>query len=132
MEQTRREFLKTSVAASAAVTVGISISPTALAAAKENEAGWQWDKSVCRFCGTGCGIMVATKDDKIVATKGDPDAPVNRGLNCIKGYFNGKILYGKDRLTKPLMRMKDGKFENLQRHGTARYRSIWFWPVHHP
>jgi len=110
MEQTRREFLKTSVAASAAVTVGVSISPAAQAAAKENEAGWQWDKSVCRFCGTGCGIMVATKDDKIVATKGDPDAPVNRGLNCIKGYFNGKILYGKDRLTKPLMRMKDGKF----------------------
>jgi nitrate reductase NapA len=110
MEQTRREFLKTSVAASAAVTVGVSISPTALAASKEAEAGWQWDKSVCRFCGTGCGIMVATKDGKIVATKGDPDAPVNRGLNCIKGYFNGKILYGKDRLTKPLMRMKDGKF----------------------
>ena len=110
MEQTRREFLKTSVAASAAVTVGVSISPTALAASKESEAGWQWDKSVCRFCGTGCGIMVATKGGKIVATKGDPDAPVNRGLNCIKGYFNGKILYGKDRLTKPLMRMKDGKF----------------------
>ncbi len=110
LSQTRREFLKTSVAASAAVTAGISISSTALAATKEAETGWQWDKSVCRFCGVGCGIMVATKDDKIVATKGDPDAPVNRGLNCIKGYFNGKILYGKDRLTKPLMRMKDGKF----------------------
>lgn len=110
MEQTRREFLKTSVAASAAVSVGISISPAAQAASEENEASWQWDKSVCRFCGTGCGIMVATKDGKIVATKGDPDAPVNRGLNCIKGYFNGKILYGKDRLTKPLMRMRDGKF----------------------
>ncbi|HHH43908.1 MAG TPA: nitrate reductase catalytic subunit NapA, partial [Gammaproteobacteria bacterium] len=41
----------------------------------------------------------------------DPDAPVNRGLNCIKGYFNGKIMYGKDRLTKPLLRMKDGKFD---------------------
>jgi nitrate reductase NapA len=65
---------------------------------------------VCRFCGTGCGIMLATKDGRIVATKGDPDAPVNRGLNCIKGYFNGKILYGKDRLTQPLLRMQDGKF----------------------
>jgi nitrate reductase (cytochrome) len=46
-----------------------------------------------------------------VATKGDPDAPVNRGLNCVKGYFNGKIIYGKDRLTQPLMRMTDGKFD---------------------
>ncbi len=111
MGQTRREFLKTSVAASAAATVGLPISQTAQAATRDAEAGWQWDKSVCRFCGTGCGIMVATKDGKIVATKGDPDAPVNRGLNCIKGYFNGKIMYGKDRLTQPLMRMKDGKFQ---------------------
>ncbi|MEN8207267.1 MAG: nitrate reductase catalytic subunit NapA [Pseudomonadota bacterium] len=110
MAQTRREFLKTSVAASAAATVGLPISQTAEAAAKETEAGMQWDKAVCRFCGVGCGIMVATKDGRIVATKGDPDAPVNRGLNCIKGYFNGKIQYGKDRLTQPLMRMKDGKY----------------------
>jgi nitrate reductase NapA len=111
MGQTRREFLKTSVAASAAATVGLPVSQTVQAATRDVEAGWQWDKAVCRFCGTGCGIMVATKDGKIVATKGDPDAPVNRGLNCIKGYFNGKIMYGKDRLTQPLMRMKDGKFD---------------------
>jgi len=36
---------------------------------------------------------------------------VNRGLNCVKGYFNGKINYGKDRLTQPLLRMTDGKFD---------------------
>jgi nitrate reductase NapA len=110
MGQTRRDFLKTSMAASAAATVGLPISQTVEAAAKDAEEGWQWDKSVCRFCGTGCGIMVATKDGRIVATKGDPDAPVNRGLNCIKGYFNGKIMYGRDRLTKPLLRMKDGEY----------------------
>ena len=53
----------------------------------------------------------ASKDGRVVATKGDPDAPVNRGLNCIKGYFNAKILYGKDRLTQPLMRRTNGKFD---------------------
>lgn len=111
MGLSRRDFLKTSIAASTAATVGLPISKQAEAAVKASEAGWQWDKAVCRFCGTGCGIMVATKDGQIVATKGDPDAPVNRGLNCIKGYFNGKIQYGKDRLTQPLMRMKDGKFD---------------------
>ena len=107
----RREFLKNSVAATTAATVGLPVSQAALAQAKKAEAGWTWDKAVCRFCGTGCGIQVATAGGKIVATKGDPDAPVNRGLNCIKGYFNGKILYGADRLTQPLMRMKDGKFD---------------------
>ncbi len=111
MELTRRDFLKASIAASTAVTVGIPVGKEAQAAAGEAEAGWQWDKGVCRFCGTGCGIMIATKDGRVVATKGDPDAPVNRGLNCIKGYFNGKILYGKDRLTQPLLRMKNGKFD---------------------
>ena len=111
MHLSRREFIKSSVAASTAATVGLPISKLAEAAAAEVEKDWQWDKSVCRFCGTGCGIMVATKDGRIVATKGDPNAPVNKGLNCIKGYFNGKIMYGKDRLTQPLMRMKDGKFD---------------------
>ena len=113
----RRDFLKTAAAASAASAVGIAVPSNALAAAKEAESGWKWDKSVCRFCGTGCGIMVATKDEQIVAVKGDPAAPVNRGLNCIKGYFNAKIMYGEDRLTQPLLRVnakgefdKQGKF----------------------
>lgn len=111
MHIARREFLKSGIAAGTAATVGLPITKLAQAAAAEVEKDWQWDKSVCRFCGTGCGIMVATKGGRIVATKGDPDAPVNKGLNCIKGYFNGKIQTGKDRLTQPLMRMKDGKFD---------------------
>ena len=110
MDLTRREFINSSAAAATATAAGIQLPAGTLAAAGEAEAGVQWDKSVCRFCGTGCGIMCGTKDGRIVATKGDPDAPVNRGLNCIKGYFNGKIMYGKDRLTQPLMRMKGGKF----------------------
>ena len=47
----------------------------------------------------------------MVATQGDPDAPVNRGLNCIKGYFLSKIMYGEDRLTRPLLRMTGGKYD---------------------
>ena len=113
----RRDFLKSSIAASAATAVGMSV-PSELKANEEaTQNKWRWDKSVCRFCGTGCGIMVATKDKKIVAVKGDPAAPVNRGLNCIKGYFNAKIMYGADRLKQPLLRMdskgnfdKKGKF----------------------
>ena len=111
MDAKRRDFLKASVAASAAVAVGIPLTPRARAAAGAAEKDWKWDKGVCRFCGTGCGILVGTKDGRVVGTKGDPDAPVNRGLNCIKGYFNGKIMYGDDRLTRPLLRMTGGKFD---------------------
>lgn len=112
MTVTRREFLKQSViVSSAAATVGLPMGELAEAATRNAEAGWRWDRGVCRFCGVGCGIQVATEKGRIVATKADADAPVNRGLNCIKGYFNGKILYGKDRLTQPLLRMKNGKFD---------------------
>jgi nitrate reductase NapA len=114
MNEKRRDFLKASVAASAAMTVGIPLTERSRAMAGAAEADWKWDKAVCRFCGTGCGILVGTKDGRVVGTKGDPQSPVNRGLNCIKGYFNGKIMYGEDRLTQPLLRMKDGKFD---KHG---------------
>ena len=112
MSLSRREFLKSSAAASAAAAIGMTVPSELQSAAKKAESNWRWDKAACRFCGTGCGIMMATKDGKIVAVKGDPAAPVNRGLNCIKGYFNAKIMYGADRLTKPLLRVdSNGKFD---------------------
>ncbi|MEA3476855.1 MAG: nitrate reductase catalytic subunit NapA, partial [Bacteroidota bacterium] len=107
MSITRRDFVKSSAVAAAATAIGMTIPLSVKAAAEFAEGGWRWDKSVCRFCGTGCGIMVATKNDRIVAVKGDPAAPVNRGLNCIKGYFNAKIMYGADRLKQPLMRVDE-------------------------
>ena len=112
MSISRRDFLKSSAAAAAAGAVGITVPSEVQAAAAKGEEGWRWDKAACRFCGTGCGIMLATKNGKIVAVKGDPAAPVNRGLNCIKGYFNAKIMYGEDRLKTPLLRVNDkGEFD---------------------
>jgi nitrate reductase NapA len=108
----RREFLKTSVAAAAASALGLPLpagaeGPLPGAAG----AGWRWDKGVCRFCGVGCGIRIATAGGRVVAVEGDRDNPVNRGLLCVKGYANAEILYGEDRLTRPLLRMKDGEFD---------------------
>ncbi|MGE5895009.1 MAG: twin-arginine translocation signal domain-containing protein, partial [bacterium] len=61
MSLSRREFLKTTAAVSAATAIGMAVPDELRAVAKITEAGWRWDKAVCRFCGTGCGIMVATK-----------------------------------------------------------------------
>ena len=110
MKQTRREFIKSNAVAATAAAAGITI-PGAQALAKSDDTGVRWDKAPCRFCGTGCSVLVGTKDGRVVATQGDPDAPVNRGLNCIKGYFLSKIMYGNDRLTQPLLRKKDGKYD---------------------
>jgi nitrate reductase NapA len=111
MKVTRREFIKANAVAAAAGVAGMTVpGAQALAQAKADD-GVRWDKGACRYCGTGCGVLVGVKDGRIVATQGDPDAPVNKGLNCVKGYFLSKIQYGKDRLTQPLLRMKDGKFD---------------------
>lgn len=131
MGLSRRDFLKASAAAAAFAAAGVSVLKPKVSEAFD--ASITWGKAPCRFCGTGCGVLVGVKEGRIVATKGDPQAPVNKGLNCIKGYFLSKILYGKDRLTKPLIRKGDkmveaswdeamtliaGKFkESIAKHG---------------
>ncbi|PSW19593.1 periplasmic nitrate reductase subunit alpha [Photobacterium sanctipauli] len=111
MKMTRRAFVKANAAASAAAVAGISLPATATnLIVSSDETKIKWDKAPCRFCGTGCSVLVGTQNGRVVATQGDPEAPVNKGLNCIKGYFLSKIMYGKDRLQTPMLRMKDGKY----------------------
>ena len=108
----RREAIKVKAAAVAAAAAGLSGSASAanlVTDAKETEL--KWSKAACRFCGTGCSVMVATKDQRVVATHGDVLSEVNRGLNCVKGYFLSKILYGRDRLTQPLLRKTNGGYD---------------------
>jgi len=111
MSLNRREFIKTNAVAAAAATAGMSLPATALAQAGSPPLQVRWDKAPCRFCGTGCSVLVGVQGDRVVATQGDPQAPVNRGLNCIKGYFLSKIMYGADRLTRPMLRKKDGAYD---------------------
>ncbi len=113
MKLTRREYIKASAAATAVAAAGLD-GPQAGAANLVTDAdktGLKWDKAACRFCGTGCSVMLGTKKGRVVASHGDVLSPVNRGLNCVKGYFLSKIMYGEDRLTKPLLRKTNGKYD---------------------
>ncbi|MEW6992168.1 nitrate reductase catalytic subunit NapA [Colwelliaceae bacterium 6441] len=108
----RREFIKANAVAAAATVAGVSVPAKATNLITSSDVTkLKWDKAPCRFCGTGCSVNVGVMDGKVVATHGDIKSPVNKGLNCIKGYFLSKIMYGKDRLTTPLLRMKNGKFD---------------------
>jgi len=107
----RRQLLKAQAAAAAAAAAGIALPAEGQNLVTEaDRTGLTWSKAACRFCGTGCSVMVATRNGRVVATHGDVKAEVNRGLNCVKGYFLSKIMYGTDRLTRPLLRMRDGKY----------------------
>jgi nitrate reductase NapA len=108
----RRDILKIEAAALAAAAGGMALPAKAANLFTERpDTLLNWDKAPCRFCGTGCSVMVATKDNRVVATHGDIKSEVNRGLNCVKGYFLSKIMYGSDRLTQPLLRKKGGRYD---------------------
>ena len=109
MKISRREFIKSQAIAAAATSAGIAL--PAVATAQGDGTAVRWDKGVCRFCGTGCSVLIGVQNGRVVATQGDPDSEVNRGLNCIKGYFLSKIMYGEDRLTQPLLRMRNGEYD---------------------
>jgi nitrate reductase NapA len=117
MTETRREFAKRMAAAWTASVMGGLLtgcgSDAGAGAAAEKilqDRDVRWSKAPCRFCGTGCGVMVGVRDGKVVAVAGDRQNPVNLGLLCAKGYHLPGILYGKDRLTKALIR-KNGKLQ---------------------
>ena len=99
MKFTRREYIKANAAVAAAAAAQISLPAQATPYVATEDTQLKWSKAPCRFCGTGCGVMVAVKENRVVATHGDIKAEVNRGLNCVKGYFLSKIMYGADRLT---------------------------------
>ena len=108
----RRDFIKaTAMATAAAAAARLALHDDADAQPRA-AAGVTWDKAPCRFCGTGCHVQVGVKDGKVVAIAGDQKADVNKGLLCVKGYHVGLALYGKDRLTRPLLR-KNGKLEPI-------------------
>ena len=111
MTLTRRDFIKNNAIAATAAAAGVALPNAVQANVLKGGNEIRWDKAPCRFCGTGCSVLVGVKDNRVVATQGDPDAPVNKGLNCIKGYFLSKIMYGQDRLETPLLRKTDGKYD---------------------
>ncbi len=62
-----------------------------------------WHKAVCRFCGTGCGVMVGTREGKITDVRGDELAH-NAGVICVKGSMLRALPYVEGRLTTPMIR----------------------------
>jgi len=108
MTANRREFLKRMAAAwtgaSFAALAGCGDDQQPVSQAILDDPGVTWSKAPCRFCGTGCGVMVGVRDGKVVAVAGDQQNPVNLGLLCVKGYHLPGILYGEDRLAMPVIR----------------------------
>lgn len=61
-------------------------------------------KTVCPYCGVGCGMILSVRENRIVGVTGDPDSAVNRGSLCVKGQFGYDFVNHPARLTSPWIR----------------------------
>jgi formate dehydrogenase major subunit len=103
MGVSRRDFLKIS---GSTLLLGQLAAP-ASADAKEQESktkGAKETTTVCPYCSVGCGIVVHTKDGKVVNTEGDPDHPINEGTLCPKGASIMQLVNNDTRVLKPMYR----------------------------
>jgi len=76
-----------------------SMSPRTLAL-KRKTAGAEVARSVCPYCGVGCGQLVYHREGKLVAIEGDPESPISRGRLCPKGAASHQLLTHEGRLTR--------------------------------
>jgi len=61
-------------------------------------------KSLCPYCGVGCGLLVKTDGAKILGVRGDPDHPANFGRTCAKGGTVAQTVDVKTRARWPMLR----------------------------
>ena len=67
---TRREFIRKGSIAISVLGGTIYLNPYEVFAG-DPEKDLIRDKAPCRFCGTGCSVLVGVADGKIMAVKGD-------------------------------------------------------------
>ena len=80
---------------------------------KRKYRSWETTKvlTTCPHCATGCQYYLIVKDNKIVDTE-PYDGPSNHGLLCVKGRSGSfDFVHSPDRITTPLIKNKEGKFE---------------------
>lgn len=61
-------------------------------------------KTVCPYCGVGCGIYLGVRGNRVVSVRGDRENPINSGQLCVKGRFGYHFINHSDRLTTPLIK----------------------------
>lgn len=88
-------------------------------------------KSICSYCGVGCGMLVEKDHKGTLLVSGDPDYPVNKGLLCSKGKnlnyvaqdTSDRILYPEMRWSRNHQRQRVGWDAALDR-AAAVFKSI--------
>ena len=120
MAVSRRDFLKISGGSVVLGSLGINLDPAKAYAQGLRIKDAKQTYTVCPFCSVGCGIVVHTKDGKVVNTEGDPDHPISEGTLCSKGSSLFQIINNDKRLLKPRYRAA----------GASEWKEVeWDWAL---
>ena len=78
-------------------------------------AGAQVARSICPYCGVGCGQLAFHKDGKLISIEGDPASPISRGHLCPKGSDSFQLITHPNRLKKVRYRRpRSTEWEDLE------------------
>jgi len=68
-------------------------------ALEPKNAGAQVARSICPYCGVGCGQLVYHRHGKVISIEGDPKSPISRGHLCPKGAASYELVTHDARAT---------------------------------
>ena len=105
---TRRQFLKGLTTGTVAIGA-LTQSGCAPAIPPLKTRGATETRTVCPFCGVGCGQVVATREGKVINIEGDPAHPISEGTLCSKGASAIQVVNNSRRLQKVLYRAPGAK-----------------------
>jgi formate dehydrogenase major subunit len=57
-------------------------------------------RSVCPYCGVGCGQLIFHKEGRVISVEGDPESPISEGNLCPKGAATYELLTHAGRATR--------------------------------
>jgi len=57
-------------------------------------------RSVCPYCGVGCGQLIFHRDGQVISVEGDPGSPISEGHLCPKGAATFELLTHPGRATR--------------------------------
>jgi anaerobic selenocysteine-containing dehydrogenase len=61
-------------------------------------------KTLCPYCGVGCGLIATTDGSRVLRVRGDPRHPANLGQVCLKGATVAQTVHASTRLHYPMIR----------------------------